>query len=253
MSEERKSSQEMSLGQEEILDFEFDDLSTEGEQGGGSEDEEIIELVDIVEEEETPESEVGEKTIDLSEEVGKSFEITKEPQQALDEEDALTFPDLEDEQEGTEFLEGGQEELELEPQTEADEDTTQSLELDLESALKELEHDTEQVEEAEEAVGLAEGQETEKEFELEGLAQKEPEKPELISTEIEQPEPSVPEEAPNQEYPVAIDEERLEQIVVETVERAVEKAARQAMAEVAERLISEAIKALKESLEEEDR
>jgi len=255
MSEEQKSSQDISLGQEEeILDFEFDDLSAEGEEQDSSQDEEIIELVDIVEEEESPESEIGGQTIELSEEVGKSFEIPEEPQEALDEEEAITFPDLEEEREEPESVEASQEELNLEPEAQVAEDATQSLELDLESALKELEPSAEKVGEVEEAPSPGEEeQEGTEGFELEDLAQEEPEKPEEFSAEIEQGEPSVSEQVPTEEPPIAIDEERLEQIVVETVERVVEKAARQAMVEVAERLISEAIQALKESLEEGDR
>ena len=53
MNEEQKSSQEIAMGEgEQVLEFEFEDLSGDGspESASSADDEEIIELVDIVEE-----------------------------------------------------------------------------------------------------------------------------------------------------------------------------------------------------------
>ena len=256
MSEKQRPSKEISqAGEEQILEFEFDDLPDDhsGKTSSQDEDEEIIELVDIVEREEADQTEIGGETIELTEEVGKSFKVDEKAQEPLREEEAITLAGLENEKGGVQSLETEEEELDLEIEADLADDASQSLELDLDSALQELEPGKEEVKERQVPLKTTKQQEKEgeEEFKLDELVEEEgQQETEELKPPAEELEVSEAEQQASKDQLVGISEERLEQVVTEAVERVVERVAREAMTKVAEKLISEAIEALKESLEE---
>ncbi len=268
--------------EEDLLDFEFDDLSGDDFQEGESEgtsDEEILELVDIVEKGEAAGA-------------SESDEIA----QLLDEEEIF--------QEETTTEQGAESEFELDEVAEpAEDEGSGEIELDLDSSFEELETKEEEEEvfldtgEMEKAAVVDEGakeQAGEEEVSFEGFESEEKEGPELefmegeLDTIIEgletgtpaQPEPEFespaeqavgeeePPEIPSEDFsgvPPAIEEEsampvtgeglaglseeRLESIITRVVEDVVERVARETMTTVAERVITEAIDSLRESLD----
>jgi len=193
---------------EELLDFEFDDLSEEDLEvasGVSVSEEEIIDLVDVVDE-------------------GQIVEALESDEIAMSlDEDEL---------------------LEKELGTEEDLDLSESLDSDLEAALEDL--------------GLAEEANSEVEFlesEIEGLASEELESDTALDLEnlAEAPEGMLESEKavvfPAAEESIEISEERIEAVITKVVQDVVEKFARETMTTVAERVIREAIDALKQSLE----
>ncbi|MBW2095276.1 MAG: hypothetical protein JRI80_10335 [Deltaproteobacteria bacterium] len=277
-------------GEEEIIDFEFDELAndTGDTELAGVEEEEIIELVDVVEGGEEPSPPVSE---------------TAEIERLLDEEGPLEEGEIEDlsgeniqqEPAAEEVIDSGvsepaeEDEFELleseETRAIPGEETqpslekeTQDLTLDLDSALETIEPLEEEVSSQEWSEPEPSEPEEEGEAELEELtpiAEEEEAPPEAEAMESTVKLPAedlsaipVPGAEPlgmegGAEVPFAaatgISEERLEEIVTQAVKEAVqdsletvvERAARETMTGVAERLITNAIEALKESLASE--
>jgi len=278
---------EKKTGEEEIIDFEFDELAkdTGDTELADVEDEEIIELVDVVESGEEPSAPVSE---------------TAEIERLLDEEGPLEEEEIED---------LSDESIQQEPMTEkitdsrfsetAEEDEfelleseetraitgeeassslqkeTQDLTLDLDAALETIEPLEQEVSAQE--WGEPEPSELEEvgdEADLEELSpiteEEPPAEAEVTESTVKLPAEDlsaipVPEAEPLEmdaggevslEAATGISKERLEEIVTQAVkdvvkdslEAVVERAARETMTGVAERLITEAIEALKESL-----
>ena len=250
---------------EELLEFEFD-LSEEdlgGKSGDSSPDEEVIELVDVVED--------GDTLEDLeSDEIAMELDADELMEEAIGDEDLESSgePELELELDDSDLegLEAEFDDLTEGPSEEA------GTELDIESI--------EEAEEAEEAPefdleALAKAEALEEKSAGEDLGEKVPEQdivPDLVDLAeaetygkgaVEEAEEEKIEEALSTElqartepeaftakgYPIAISEERVEEIIREVVADVVERVARETMVSVAEKVIGEAIDALKQSLE----
>jgi len=210
--------------QEELLDFEFDELSEDKvvEKNGNSlSDDEILELVDIVEPGEETEDLNLEDTAKLLDEeaieeqvqpgVGPGVvldELDNSPEVVLDELDNSPEVVLDE-------LDNSPEDREI-----------GNLESDLDSALE----------------GLELSEEGADDFEFLDSA---------VDTTLEPEQPPKTEEEvlPPVEESVGISEDRIEAIVAKVVQDVVEKVARETMTTVAEKLITDAINALRDSLE----
>ncbi len=223
---------------DDLLDFEFDELIEEGlEEEDGTADEEVLELVDVVEEEA----------------LSRDSEPDEEPEFKFDMDDSELRSLVEEEGEAGESAQLVFEDLaESEfPGDESDmkiDELTQETAGDLETTLE--------VSESEEA-----------EFDFEETAEEEPSgldavekdwiegEPEPIMEGIEEEtlpdmvEPAESKEPDQEAISTGISEDRIEAIIREVVEDVVERVARETMAEVAEKLIGEAIDSLKQSLE----
>lgn len=225
---------------EELLDFEFGDLSeeeNEGMSGEVSSMDEPIELVDVIEKGEMvkdPESDdiVGEmKGIQGFEGQGaieKESDLSSdEVAQAPDGEATQRLEaDLDAALEGFKSFEKGETPLEI-----SDSDLEGALDAELPEGhmlrFEDLDEFKEPVEKPESA----------------GLDRP----PELPRADLSEVEP--PDEQFEAERAIAISEERIEAIVTRVVEDVVERVARETMTTVTEKLVREAIDALKESLE----
>ncbi len=119
----------------------------------------------------------------------------------------------------------------------APEEESQGLESDLDSALEELESS----EKADDDFELTES-------DLEIMADEQYSKESDVESEVPADE-VVDGSSPSTEGLIGISEERLEYIVTRVVKDVVEKVARETMSTVAEKLITEALEALKESLQ----
>jgi hypothetical protein len=287
MQNDEESFAEKKTGEEEIIDFEFDELSTDAGDVEMTEvdEEEIIELVDVVErgkEPAPPDSETAEIERLLDEE-GALEEVEIEEPSGEDLEAESVKEDMSDsdllepvEEDEFELLESDETRALSEREAPASlEEETQDLELDLDSALETIGPLEKEVssQEWEEPVALE--SEDAEESELEELTpvleeESTPAEAEIVESTVKLPaedlsaippgdEPAdldMGAEGPGFESMTGISEERLEEIVTRAVkevvqdslEAMVERAARETMAEVAERLISEAIESLKESL-----
>lgn len=277
---------EKKTGEEEIIDFEFDELAkdTGDTELADVEDEEIIELVDVVEGGEEPSEPVSEtaeieRLLDeegpLEEEIEDlSVEnIQEEPTSEKFSDSALTQTVEEDEfelleSEETRAITGEEPSSSLQQET-------QDLTLDLDAALETIEPLEQEVSAQE--WGESEPSELEEagdEADLEELSpiteEEPPAEAEVTESTVKLPAEDlsaipVPEAEPLEmdaggevslEAATGISKERLEEIVTQAVkdvvkdslEAVVERAARETMTGVAERLITEAIEALKESL-----
>ena len=321
MKRDDESFEEKTSGEEELLNFEFDELSEKGEsdvKGDSSDDEEIIELIDIVEDEETledSESEEIARLLDEDESVQK--ELTLEPQEneVLDEKSEDLSLEFSDGLQDLDMTVGEDEEesAQIESAQAVEDEATESLHLDLDSTLESFDIAEEEGLGPEMAEAGTEGVPAEAPSEQvdsletteafhsetpepfiedadEGIVEEGPE--EEISLEFDEPSEAgsslgteeeqavamaagaalaaeLPEEdfseiletteegprfeegmvAQPPEGSIGISEERLEEIITKVVQDVVEKVARETMASVAERVITEAIDALKQSLE----
>lgn len=278
-------------GEEEIIDFEFDELSNDsGDTEMAEVDEkEIIELVDVVEGGEEPVQPVSE-TAEIERLLDEEGPLEEgEIEEASDENPELE-PEAEDrtdsgllepvEEDEFELLES--EKTRAIPGVEAQvnlEEQTQDLELDLDSALETIEPLEEEVSSQEWGEPEPAKAEDEGETELDELTPVAEEEEAALETETvestvklpaedlsaipvpeeEHMDMGVSGEVPAFEAVTGISEERLEEIVTQAVKEAVqdsleavvERAARETMTGVAERLITNAIEALKESLASE--
>lgn len=285
MGAQEEKVQKKSQAEEDVLDFDLEDISLEDIDAGGKE-EEIIELTELVErgmpieakeaqevvglKEDHPAAEQGEfelGTEDLAsiEEVLKNSEkeadvpadvgdFTLELEEGKTPVDTISHADLEEilkEEEPLELI------SEEEPVLE---------EKELEKIVSALEFDTEvekpvpaQPEAASEASLNLEESAVELPLESD-LKPFEPsrevesaEGPQIAANDLE-PLPATPVTEPPPTVPApqtaGISEEKLEAIVTRVVQDVVERVAREAMASVAERVIGEAIESLKKSLAE---
>ncbi len=261
---------------DELVQFEFDDLKLEDDPVDSSEDD-VIDLVEIVEEGVIPPKVEG------------AYE--KEPLLEKDEEEdeIAGLGDSEGEEAKGE-LGDSEDQLELDVglSDSLDQQATQSLDLDLESVptksvpeetmelgaeeqgeAEDLVLDLEDLEDSEEPEGAEDLEELdslelEEDLELEdsedsaetlleetevGEAELEEEGPsEALLDEVERELPEVEVEEAPQAIPLT--EEKVEEIVTRVVGDVVERVVRQSVAEAAEKVIREAIEALKASLEE---
>jgi hypothetical protein len=287
MQNDEESFAEKKTGEEEIIDFEFDELS---EDAGDLEvtevdEEEIIELVDVVEggkEAASPDSETAEierlldeegalEEVEVEEPSEENLDLESETEDVSDSE--LLEPVEEDE---FELLESEETRAISEEEGPASlEQQTQDLELDLDSALETIgplekevssqgwdEPEAAESEDAEEAeleelIPVTEEESTPQETEtVESTVKLPAEDLSAILPGEEQADLDVSEGMQAFQSMTGISEERLEEIVTHAVkevledslEAMVERAARETMTGVAERLISEAIESLKESL-----
>jgi hypothetical protein len=290
MENDEKSFDDKKPGEDELLDFEFDELAKDS--GGvddveGLDDEGIIELVDVVEKGEIPpssETEEIERFLDKEESLSDLQTGGAETEQSEDEiggdslVDSEVLEPIEDieldliEAEDTVAISDVEEEARA-----GEED--QGLGLDLESALETLEssEDSEAAPEAPSTVVLGDADITgleESEFLLEETEDRLETPP--LESEMQLPDEDlsaipvqddgvlegfVSREEPGLEAAATISEEKMEAIigrvvgeavresVRESVEAVLERVARETMTAVAERLITEAIDTLRESLD----
>ena len=251
---------------EDLLEFEFDELSEEddGESiGDSSSDEEVIELVDVVERGEVAEESESEeiaRLLDSEADEEKQIEFDEESDFAPSEFGQIPEGDVSqgldsDMDSVSEDLEPPElEPLEPEPSEREDSDF-ELLESDLEvMADAELFRDS-RVESEE----LHEFEATQEEpVEEAGMESATPDIPpelphedlgEVVSTFKEQPETEEVVTSRSAEELIGISEERIEAIITKAVQDVVERVARETMAAVAERVITESIDALRESLQ----
>jgi len=287
MKNDEESFADKKTGEEEIIDFEFDELASDtgDTELANVEEEEIIELVDVVEGGEEPSAPVSE-TAEIERLLDEEGSLEEEEIEELSEESIQQEPTTEEgadsglsetvEEEEFELLES--EETRAISEEEAPtslEEETQDLELDLDSALETIEPLEEEVPSQEWGEKKPSEPEEEEEAGLEELTPlveeaEAPAEAEAMESTVKLPtedlsaipvpgaEPlgmDVGGEAPFTAV-TGISEERLEEIVSQAVKEAVqasletvvERAARETMTGVAEKLITDAIKALKESL-----
>lgn len=272
------------ITEEDLLDFELDDLSPEelGEgSGSGESDDDILELVDLVEEgkrdklKDSFEGEIADlmkededvtaPTAEVSdlEEILDEGERPEEAETELDLSDiSLTDLAAEAEAQPGEML--GEEEIAEAPVEEGMEELpTAAIEMDLnmEEEVPEEEVEEEHITETELEKMLETEPAEEPILDLESPIEAEAPAPEAelelpqeevgeaAEAEPAPPEPTAAPIEPAGEGVVGISEERLEAIVTKVMEDVVERVARETMGSVAERVITEAIDALKESLE----
>jgi hypothetical protein len=290
MKNDEESFAEKKTGEKEIIDFEFDELAndTSDTELADVEEKEIIELVDVVElgeEPSAPVSETAEIERLLDEEgpleEGEIEDLSDESIQQEPMTEEITHSDLSGTVEEDEFELIESEETRAIPGEETPvnlEQETQDLTLDLDSALETIEPLEEEVTAHEwgepETAEPEEGEEADLE-EITPLAEEEKAPPEAEAMEstvklpaedlsaipVPGPEPLGMDMGGEVPFVAAtgISEERLEEIVTRAVkdavqhslETVVERAARETMTGVAERLITDAIEALKESLASE--
>lgn len=244
---------------DDLLDFEFDDLIEEGLEegtGNGSAEEDVLELVDVVEE--------GSLSHDLKPDEGQEFEFEmddSELESLVEEEtegetdlaleDLAEPEDFEDEMD-TELDALSQEVAVSELQVEVDSlDLPQAPDSDLDASDEDLASSEEADFDFKE---LAEAETLQEDVDEKDLVEAEPE---FFSERVEEEAlPDMIEPAESEaDKPFAdaismgISEERIEAIVREVVEDVVGRVARETMADVAEKVIGEAIDALKQGLE----
>ncbi len=241
---------------EELLDFEFEDLPDEGVEEAVSDPatgDEVIELVDVIEEgdgvgglkSDEIDISLDEDELDLGKtadaDLDASLERLESSEEAefeidLDESELNDLVVEESEAEG---------ELELEDLTEPEgpEERPEIVVDDLSSLEEPLEKELQ-----EGAFELTAGSESkpEKAFELERPAEAESH---LEAAVPELQKKTEPKDSPSEEVLIGIFEEKIETIVREVVADVVEKVARETMVSIAEKVIQEAIEALKQSLE----
>lgn len=225
---------------EEILDFEFDELSeeeNEGMSGEVSSIDEPIELVDVIEKGDMfkdPESD--DIVVEMKDIQGFEGQGAIEKESDLSSDEVAQAPDGEATQrleadldaalEGFGSFEKGETSLEI-----SDSDLEGALDAELPEGhmlrFEDLDAFEEPVEKPESA----------------GL-DRPPELPRVDLSEVQPPEGQF-----EAEIPISISEERIEAIVTRVVEDVVERVARETMTTVTEKLVREAIDALKESLE----
>lgn len=235
MVEKNDISQEARNDEEDFFSFESDKVS----------DEDIIDLVDIVGEDEAIDITKPEELAKLFDE-DESFEI--EEQTGLDEENGLVSDETDQMLEENESLEDVETDLdsalkslELSDETDGEFDFTEN---ELEDALDAdaleatvFEHEElESFDEDSEGLSL----DTSQEFSGEDL-----------SADIDSvpPEIEMPAGFPGQEAIQGISEEKIEAIITRVVLNVMEKITKETIAPVVEKVISDAIEALKESLE----
>ena len=225
---------------EELLDFEFGELSEEENQGMSGEVasiDEPIELVDVIEKGDMfkdPESD--DIVVEMKDIQGFEGQGAIEKESDLSSEEVAQAPDGEATQrleadldaalEGFGSFEKGETSLEI---SDSDLEGALDAELPEEHMLRfeDLDAFEEPVEKPESA----------------GL-DRPPELPRVDLSEVQPPEGQF-----EAEIPISISEERIEAIVTRVVEDVVERVARETMTTVTEKLVREAIDALKESLE----
>lgn len=267
------------MGEEEALDFEFDELSEEDVADTDvnlSSDENIIELIDVVEPEEIAE-ETKPPSTSVSDKGKTSDPVTDESADVLvNDQDLDLDTDLEAALEGLELSEEDEEPvpvesepglegleqaaLEFEEIAEAgefdetgDAEVPEPVKTELESEF-ELDGLEQAAVELEEIAELEESEDMEKVEEEElsldsGLELPDVDLSEVMPLSDEEPEGKEIMDAPTGEGLAGISDERLETIITSVVEEVVERVARETMARVAEKVITEAIDALKKSLE----
>lgn len=240
MEKDDKIVEDATMGDEEILDFDFDELSEEEDQeesGGTFSADEPIELVDVIEKGEVfKESEPDQLVVEMEEKEGVEGQGPSENVLDLGTDEVAQAPDGE---------------------------ATQRLEADLDAALGSLktseegetpleisDSDLEGALDSELPEGhmlrfedLDEFEEPAETPESEGLDRP----PELPRADLSRVEPA--EGQFGAETPIGISEERIEAIVRRVVEEVVERVARETLTSVTAKLVREAIDALRESLE----
>lgn len=265
METEQQKGQNQTQSEEDVLNFDLDDISLEDidQQASGNE-EEVIELTDLVARGMPVEDTHGEGTGE-----DEIVELLKEDQVPEEEGD---FKLLADDLAGLELGDEAAEEkqtsetdvadfaLELDfskeekPKGVEEKDATELLsQSDLEDILK----DEAVPETVSEQEVISEGKDLEEVVSLEDLdaapEKNAPDQPDVISEEVLlkdiEPSPAVPDFAA-EPLAAGISEEKLEAIVTRVVQEVLERVARETMASVAERVISEAIESLKKSLSE---
>ena len=248
--------------EEDLLNFDLDDISPEDIEEAGSEpEEETIELVDLVEKGEDVNDAGDEEIAQLLEDdqpiEGESDEEVSSDE-IVDVEEMLSEASLDQSEPDlgvsdisleSDILE--EEESEFEEKTTEDEDITESdleemlgkepdegMELDLESSLE----SEGSIEDLIEDAGLEEpGTEMEAYLSQEEVS-------DVAVAQEEFPEPEEVYVEPGAEVLVGISEEKIEAILTRVVQDVVERVIRETMTEVAEKVITEAIDALKQSL-----
>jgi hypothetical protein len=225
---------------EEILDFEFDELSeeeNEGMSGEASSTDDPIELVDVIEKGEmVKDSESDDIVVEMKDIEGLEGEGAIEKESDLSSDEVAQAPDsgasqrleadLDAALEGFESFEKGETSLEI---SDSDLEGALDAELPEEEMLR-----FEDLDEFEETVEKPESADLDR-------------PPKLPRADLSEVAP--PEEQFEAERAIGISEERIEAIVARVVEDVVERVARETMTTVTEKLVREAIVALKESLE----
>jgi hypothetical protein len=285
MENDEKPFGEKKIGEDELLDFEFDELANDSggsEDGESVEDDGIIELVDVVEKGELPpisETEEIERYLDKEESPGDlQADETEAEEPSEDEmggEDLVDSEVLEPIEDIELDLMEAEDTLAISDVEEEGKEEDQHLGLDLESALETLDSsqdsdgaveppptvasEREDITELEESDLLLE--ETEEEMKTLPLESEMQLPDEDLSAIPEQEEGTleghISEEEPGFQAATALSEEKMEAIVARAVGEAVrnsveiivERVARETMTAVAEKLITEAINALRESLD----
>ena len=241
--------------EDDLLEFEFDDLSEEDEgrsMGASSSDEEVIELVDVVERGEiTEESESeeiarlldGEEATEKQEEFGEGADFSPSEFDRISGEDVPQGldSDLDSAVEAPEPSEREESDFEI---LESDLEVMADAELFGDSGVESEgldEFEAPQIEPIEEAGMERPAADIPQELPHEGLETE-------VSSSKEQPESGEVGYRTEEEL-IGISEERIEAIITKAVQGVVERVARETMAAVAERVITESIDALKESLQ----
>jgi hypothetical protein len=284
MENDEKPFGDKKIGEDELLDFEFDELAKDS--GGAAdleapEDEGIIELVDVIEKGEVPpssETEEIERFLDKEESLADLQTDETGAERSEDEigEEGLVDSEVLEPIEDIELdLIEAEDTLAISDVEEEAKEDDQHLGLDLDSALETLEssEDSEGVAEPPATVVLEDGgvtdleeselvlEEIEEEMQTPSLESEMQLPDEDLSAIPEQEEGAleglISEKEPGFEAVTTISEEKMEAIIAkvvgeavrDSVEVVVERVARETMTAVAEKLITEAIEALRESLD----
>ena len=276
------------ITEEDLLDFELDDLSpeelSEG-SGSGESDEDILELVDLVEEgkrdklKDSFEGEIAELVKEEEELTAPTAKIS-ELEEILDEgehpEEAETELDLSDisltdlaaeaeAQPGDSLAEEEIAEVPMEEGMEELPTAAIEMDFDMEEELPEEEVEEEHITETElEKMLETEAVEEETILDLESPIEEEapapevelelPQEEEVVGAAEAQPSPPEPTPAPIEtagEVEVAISEEKLEASVTKVVEDVVQRVARETMESVAERVARETMESVAERVARE--
>jgi hypothetical protein len=262
MEKEHQSLDEQTDNEDELLNFDLDDLSEEDfEQESSDSEEGIIELVDLVEEGEGVEEAVEGDFAELLQEEEtaeeESLEASTQEISALedalaDDEDILGEPEEDLDVSDISLEIEPEEELELGPEEAIEEEIAET---DLEKLLEEEEAEELKLEPesaevpAEALEDLIEEEELAETLEEADLETAEEAVVDIMAAQAEQPEPVKTVAEPAVQELVGISEEKMEAIVTRVVQDVVERVARETMATVAEKVITEAIDALKQNLE----
>jgi hypothetical protein len=241
MKNDEEIFEEDKKGEEDLLDFAFDELPEEGSEKTTSDsasEGKIIELVDIVDD-----SEFDEIARLLDEE-----ELTEDEEEIDEAESYFALDEIVDSEDGVpESLESDlSPRLDTLETSNSDDIDFELLESDLRSELdaESLERTTFDLEDLEESEEFIE------EPERQGPDIQVQASEELIDV-VDSPEEEFESEAlsPTTEEIPGISEERIEAIITRVVQDVVERVARETMTTVAEKMIKEAIAALTQSLE----